>query len=105
MCIFSLLSSQFFKDCFSFSEIVILDSAHCVTPKMESDATFLVWCDFRNYGSWQEVSKILINDAKVALSGGKFFGSSGEGWFRINCGHPRLKLLSAVDRICKTFKF
>ena len=29
---------------------------------MESDATFLVWCDFRNYGSWQEVSKILIND-------------------------------------------
>ena len=72
---------------------------------MESDATFLVWCDFRNYGSWQEVSKILINDAKVALSGGKFFGSSGEGWFRINCGHPRLKLLSAVDRICKTFKF
>ena len=43
---------------------------------MESDGTFLVWCDFRNYGSWQEVSKMLINDAKVALSGGKFFGSS-----------------------------
>lgn len=72
---------------------------------MVSDATFLVWCDFRNYGSWQEVSKILINDAKVALSGGKFFGSSGEGWFRINCGHPRSILLSAVDRICKTFTY
>ena len=74
-----------------------------LTP-MDSEATFLVWCDFSKFGTWQEVSKLLINDAQVALSGGKFFGSSGEGWFRINCGHPRSKLIIAVDRICNTFK-
>ena len=59
---------------------------------------------YKVFESDQEVSKLLINDAQVALSGGKFFGSSGEGWFRINCGHPRSKLIIAVDRICNTFK-
>ena len=52
--------------------------------------------------SWQEVSKMLINDVKVALSGGKFC-SLGEGWFRIIVDCLRLKQLSAVDEF--VFKF
>ena len=67
------------------------------------DATFLVWCDFREFGDWSAVSKRLINEARVALSGGTFFGPAGEGWFRINCGHSRKQLLPAVDRICALF--
>ena len=39
---------------------------------MASEATFLVWCDFSKFGTWQEVSKLLINDAQVALSGENF---------------------------------
>ena len=39
---------------------------------MASEATFLV-CDFSKWYTWQEVSKLLINDAQVALSGGKIF--------------------------------
>lgn len=70
---------------------------------MLPDATFLVWCDFRRCGAWQETSKKLINEAKVALSGGTFFGASGEGWFRVNCGHPRELLINATERICKIF--
>ena len=67
------------------------------------DATFLVWCDFREFGDWRTVSERLINEARVALSGGTFFGPAGEGWFRINCGHSRKQLCPAVDRICALF--
>jgi cystathionine beta-lyase len=70
---------------------------------MEPEATFLVWSDFRRYGPWQEVFSRLINDANVALSGGAFFGPAGEGWFRVNCAHPRSLLLPAVDRIVAAF--
>ena len=67
-------------------------------------ATFLVWCDFSSKGEWQEVFRILTKEAKVALSGGTFFGESGKGWFRINCAHPRSKLYAAVDRIIEILK-
>jgi cystathionine beta-lyase len=71
---------------------------------MEPQSTFLVWCDFRKIGSWQEVFKRLLNEAGVALSGGTFFGPSGEGWFRINCAHPRSQLYPAIDRIIDAFR-
>ncbi len=70
---------------------------------MVPEATFLVWSDFSKFGPSKTVFKRLINDANVALSGGAFFGPAGEGWFRINCAHPRAKLLPAVDRIIDTF--
>lgn len=70
---------------------------------MQPEATFLVWSDFRAFGDWQSVFKRLIGEANVALSGGSFFGPAGEGWFRINCAHPRSQLLSAVERIISAF--
>jgi len=70
---------------------------------MVPEATFLVWSDFRKFGPSKTVFNRLINDANVALSGGTFFGPAGEGWVRINCAHPRSKLLPAVDRIIDTF--
>ncbi|MAI19848.1 MAG: hypothetical protein CMF28_01215 [Kiritimatiellaceae bacterium] len=79
-----------------------LGSVEGLVP-MQPEATFLVWCDFRAKGDWQTVSKRLIEEANVALSGGTFFGPAGEGWFRINCGHSRAQLLPAVDRICRVF--
>ncbi|MEI6892061.1 MAG: PatB family C-S lyase [Pontiella sp.] len=70
---------------------------------MEPESTFLVWSDFRALGDWQTVFKTLIYEANVALAGGKFFGPTGEGWFRVNCAHPRSLLLPAVDRIVASF--
>ncbi len=70
---------------------------------MVPDATFLVWSDFRKFGPWKDVFQRLMDDANVALSGGIFFGPAGEGWFRINCAHPRSQLLPAVDRIVAAF--
>ncbi|MDF7824923.1 PatB family C-S lyase [Pontiellaceae bacterium B12227] len=70
---------------------------------MPPEATFLVWSDFRAFGDWQTVFRKLIQEANVALSGGTFFGPAGEGWFRINCAHPRALLLPAVERIAASF--
>ncbi|HEY5621139.1 MAG TPA: PatB family C-S lyase, partial [Pontiella sp.] len=70
---------------------------------MVPQATFLVWCDFRRYGPWRTVFRRLIDDANIALSGGNFFGPAGEGWFRVNCAHPRSMLLPAVDRVVAAF--
>jgi len=70
---------------------------------MVPEATFLVWSDFRKFGPSKTVFDKLINDANIALSGGAFFGPTGEGGFRINCAHPRSILLRAVDRIIDTF--
>ena len=82
-----------------YEKLTAIDGLKPMCP----DATFLVWCDFREYGDWRTVSKRLIKEARVALSGGTFFGPAGEGWFRINCGHSRTQLLPAVDRICALF--
>lgn len=82
-----------------YEKLAAIDGLKPMCP----DATFLVWCDFREFGDWRTVSKRLINEARVALSGGTFFGPAGEGWFRINCGHSRKQLLPAVDRICALF--
>lgn len=70
---------------------------------MEPQSTFLVWCDFRRHGTWQEVSRRLVDYSGVALSGGTFFGPAGAGWFRINCAHPRCELYPAIDRIASEF--
>ena len=82
-----------------YEKLIAIDGLKPMCP----DATFLVWCDFREFGDWRTVSNRLINEARVALSGGTFFGPAGEGWFRINCGHSRKQLLPAVDRICALF--
>lgn len=76
-----------------------LDSVEVMVP----DATFLVWCDFRKCGDFRTVFRRLIDGAGVGLSAGTFFGAAGEGWFRINCAHPRSRLLPAVGRIVGEF--
>lgn len=66
---------------------------------MRPEATYLVWMDLRALGSAETVMRRLLQQAKVALSGGRFFGPAGEGWFRFNCAHPRTLLLDAAERV------
>jgi cysteine-S-conjugate beta-lyase len=70
---------------------------------MKPEATYLVWCDFSKAGEHNEVMERLLSKAQVGLSEGTFFGSEAKGWFRLNCAHPRSKLLNAVDRIANNF--
>ncbi|CEP78725.1 MalY/PatB family protein [Defluviitoga tunisiensis] len=68
------------------------------------EGTFLLWLDFRRYGSESFVKNILINEAHVGLEEGSIFGQEGQGFFRMNIGCPRKILVKACDNIYNAFK-
>ena len=52
---------------------------------IEPEGTYLDWLDFRKLGfNSKQLSKILLEEAKVALDEGYFFGKGGSGFERIN---------------------
>jgi len=70
---------------------------------MKPEATFLVWLDLKAYGlSEEEMAKILIHNAGVALNSGSRFGIGGDGYFRLNIGCPRSLLQEGLVRIFNT---
>ena len=70
---------------------------------IEPEATYLVWLDFRELGSHDEVNNKIVNDAKLWLDRGEMFGESGAGFQRINIACPRATLKEALDRLKKVF--
>lgn len=72
-------------------------------PKLKPnrpEATYLVWIDCRELGmDKDELSKFMINEMKVALDEGPWFGKPGEGYLRINVACPRFTLNQALERI------
>jgi cysteine-S-conjugate beta-lyase len=88
---------------FRFLESFVVENL----PKIKvikPEATFLVWLDFREYGwSDKEITRFLVEKAKVGLNNGARFGSGGDGFQRINIGCPRSVLKEGLERIVKTF--
>lgn len=81
-------------------------SEHC--PKirvMEPEGSYLVWLDFSAFTDLSdlEISKRILNNAKVWLDYGLMFGSEGEKFQRINVATPRRILEEALSRICEEF--
>ncbi len=71
---------------------------------MNLEASYLVWLDFTAYGmNDDELSKFVIEKAKVGLNNGGKFGQGGDGWLRINIGCPRNILQEALERLEKAF--
>jgi len=62
-------------------------------------ATYLAWLDGRGLGLDGEFSELLRDEAKVILSPGLDFGSSGRGFARINVATSRAILDEAIDRM------
>ncbi|MGM0602065.1 MAG: MalY/PatB family protein [Bacillota bacterium] len=69
------------------------------------EGTYLVWLDFRelDLGS-DELSDLMINQAKVALDDGFWFGEQGIGFERINIACPRSLLKNGLNRIKEAVK-
>ncbi len=64
------------------------------------EGTYLVWLDFRALGmNGEELSKFLVEKAKVGLDDGYLFGPSGNGFARINIACPRKTLKEGLKRI------
>ena len=66
------------------------------------EGTFLMWLDFSGLSlSEDEIDKLLLKDAKVALNKGKTFGKGGEYHRRLNIGCPLETLKEALNRMEK----
>jgi len=69
---------------------------------VEPEGTFLLWMDFNELGlEPEELDDLLLNDAKVALNNGAWFGKGGEGFMRLNFACPRSTLEEGLKRIEK----
>lgn len=62
------------------------------------DATFLAWLDFTEYG-WDDPAAVLLEEARVALSGGLPFGPGGEGHARFNFATDETTLVAILERM------
>lgn len=68
------------------------------------EGTFIFWLDFRDYGLHNdELQRILVKEAGVALNPGINFGESGDGFARLNVGCPRAQLEEGMRRIERAF--
>ena len=63
------------------------------------EATYLAWLDLRAYGLTCEEMARKCRKAKVALTGGTFFGKEGEGFMRVNFACPRTQLEEGIKRL------
>ncbi len=71
---------------------------------MPLEATYLVWLDFSALGKKdEELSRFIVEEAKVGLNNGGKFGTGGDGWMRINIGCPRSVLQEGLERLGKAF--
>jgi cystathionine beta-lyase len=65
-----------------------------------TEATYLAWLDFRDYGLGEsEMNRLLIDTAEVVLNKGSIYGKEGDGFFRLNFACPRETLEEALARI------
>ena len=63
-------------------------------------ASFLIWLDCRGLGlSHDELIRLFVDRAHLALNDGAMFGREGEGFMRLNIGCPRSTLQKALDRL------
>ncbi len=67
---------------------------------MPPQAGFIGWIDFRSTGySHEELETRFAEKGKIALVDGKWFGSGGDAYFRLNYGCPRSLLKEGLARI------
>jgi cystathionine beta-lyase len=79
----------------------VCDFVRCELPGVRvatPEATYLAWLDCRALGLDQPY-EFFLNEARVALSDGKDFGSGGTGFVRLNFACPRSVLEEALHRM------
>ncbi len=71
---------------------------------IQPESTYLVWLDFREIGmDSQELSRFLIEKAKLGLFNGEMFRTGGDGFIRINIAVPLSVLQEALGRLFRAF--
>ena len=64
------------------------------------EGTYLMWLDFSRLGiGHEDIMAMLVEKARVAMTGGLFFGEEGRGWFRLNLATQRANVALALNNI------
>ena len=64
------------------------------------EGTYLLWLDFRALGlSHEEIARLLVDKARVALNSGLDYGEEGRGWFRVNLATQRRNVVKTMENI------
>lgn len=72
---------------------------------VEPEGTFLLWLDCRElHISDAELDRLMIEEAKLWLDGGRMFGPCGSGYQRINMACPRAILEKALTQFEEAVK-
>lgn len=72
---------------------------------VKPEGTYLMWLDFNGLNiTPEEITEMLIKDAKVAMNDGASFGANGKGFARMNIACPRYMVEDAMARIEKAVK-
>lgn len=66
------------------------------------EGTYFFWLDMRNCGmEWETLNQTIIEEGRVYLSEGKFFGSPYLGFERLNLASPRVQLQTGLEKLEK----
>src|SRR5699024_6996031 len=72
---------------------------------IKPEGIYLAWIDFRGTGlSNEEINSLILEDAKVAIDFGEWFGPGGKGFARFNFACPRSIIQEALERIDRALK-
>lgn len=66
---------------------------------LPGSAGYIAWLDLRQAGLGDRPAKRILDDAKVALNDGRFFGAGGNGFARLNLAAAPETIVRGVDRI------
>lgn len=85
----------------------LLDFFHQNMPQLKVvplNATYLVWVDCNSlHQSSEKLSQLLIDQEKLWLNAGTMYGTSGEGFLRINIACPKAVLTDGLERLKKFY--
>ncbi|OSP55177.1 MalY/PatB family protein [Pseudoruegeria sp. SK021] len=71
---------------------------------MPLEATYLSWVDFSGTGmSAEEITRRVVQGARIAPNYGQTFGTGGETYLRFNIGTQRARITEAVSRLQAAF--
>ena len=69
------------------------------------EATYLLWLDFSKMKlSHEEIKKLLLTKAKIALNDGVSFSNKANGYFRLNTALSQKALEIALNQLLATFR-
>lgn len=81
----------------------VISFCHDHMPKIKPwrpEASFLVWLDCRDLDlDHEQLNRLFVSRARLALNDGEMFGKGGEGFMRLNVAAPRSVLTQALESL------